>query len=91
MWMWPGPEGFMKKAVVGNFATNLVITMDDGKETTTTKSHSNSHDEGGHSTLDDVKSLGVSDNSSMDDSAGFQRRNARVAATVSVLAMAFAM
>jgi hypothetical protein len=98
MWMWPGPEGSKKKAVVGKFATNLVVTMDDGKESTTTESHSQSHDEGGlsdvvehHSTSDDVKYLGLSDNTSIDDSAGFQRRNARVAATVSVLAMTFAI
>ncbi len=24
MWIWPGPEGTMKKPVVGNFAVNLV-------------------------------------------------------------------
>lgn len=25
MWIWPGPDGYKKKPVVGNFATNLVV------------------------------------------------------------------
>jgi len=27
MWIWPGPEGTMKKPVVGNFAVNLVTVF----------------------------------------------------------------
>lgn len=28
MWMWPGPDGYKKKPVIGNFAVNLV-TVDE--------------------------------------------------------------
>ena len=89
MWMWPGPEGYKKKPVVGNFATDLVIIMNYKKETTTSEPHSHIQDE--HGISDDVEHQGGSEDVSMDDSAGFQGRTARVATIVSVLAMAFAI
>lgn len=36
-WIWPGPEGNMKKAVIGNFATDLYIVKQQ-KETKTSTS-----------------------------------------------------